>query len=872
LSKIFEDAKASVLRGEHVIGSQTKYEILTIKNHNHHYMVIVRESTTTIVEEESYNRLDSAKKLGVKLLLDHRQDASASNTSMVHYKKRENNAPWEKDKKPVLEGLFQQYKQDPFKNINLTKLHQILKNFTSYRQTNEDEYQNQERKYKVDFFNALGSILRQIESNAEEAKEQLHELITKKQSESVFIRWWDNLISAFSGYSQRDDFRVYLENIDEVEFEEVFTLMFEEGITSEVRSKINNRFKFLFDQGKMAPAKKSYSNPSVQFLAVLLSSYSPNEYSLYKSTEYTNFAQAIGLLPDNDAIKKYLLFNKMSIFILGIAKENNYKVDDLIDVHNLIYLYDVIQDNPQGVNQSMTKPKNSILYGPPGTGKTYNVIYEALKILVPGIDPTMLTDTSRRDEAIQLYKKFVESNQIMFCTFHQSFSYEDFVEGIRFNKDNQSYEVRDGVFKRICNAARASITDKKKTYNFNPDETEFFKMSLGNIYETEDDIFNYCIENNLVALGWGDEVDFSICTNKQEIKNAFLNKYPDGRIFAIEAMERFKHWMDIGDIVVISSGNNWVRAIGKVTGEYIFDPDRFEGYKHFREVEWLLVDTINMIPVERILKAKIFSQQSIYKFYDQDLNMESLLELIADKKTDGAGESQYVLIIDEINRGNISKIFGELITLIEPDKRMGQLNELSVTLPYSDAINAKFTVPSNVNLLGTMNTADRSIALLDTALRRRFEFKEMMPDYTLLPDNVEGINISKLLKSINDRIEYLYDRDHQIGHAYFMVDEPTAEHYKNVMLTKVIPLLQEYFYENWESIELVLGGVGKLNNRDYLLNKVQLTPKNLFSKSSQVVDLDKYRYSVQDNPSNLALIRIYENGTADVVEEQDDVE
>lgn len=517
----------------------------------------------------------------------------------------------------------------------------------------------------------------------------------------------------------------------------------------------------------------------------------------------------------------------------------------------------------------MTTPQNTILYGPPGTGKTYNVVNEALKILVPDIDPSLLLDSSRREEVMHMYKKFVASNQVMFCTFHQSFSYEDFVEGIRFNKDNEGYEVRDGVFKRICNAARASITDKKKTYNFNPDDTSLFKMSLGYIYNTEDDIFDYCIENNVIALGWGDDIDFSNCSNKQEIKKVFFKQYPEGRVFTIDAIERFKNRMKIGDIVIISNGNTMVRAIGKVTGEYSFNSSINDGYMQFRDVEWLVVDSENMIPVERILVGKKFQHQAIYKLDDNDLNMESLQELLSDQK---ARESQYVLIIDEINRGNISKIFGELITLIESDKRLGQKNELSITLPYSDVGNAKFSVPSNVHLLGTMNTADRSIALLDTALRRRFEFKEMMPDYSLLPDNVEGINIRKLLKTINDRIEYLYDRDHQIGHAFFILDNPSAENYKNVMLTKVIPLLQEYFYDNWESIELVLGGAGKSTSQDYLLNKIQLTAKGLFGKSSQVADIPKHRYSVQGNPSNRALIRVYESISTDEMNEQDDEE
>ena len=197
-------------------------------------------------------------------------------------------------------------------------------------------------------------------------------------------------------------------------------------------------------------------------------------------------------------------------------------------------------------------------------------------------------------------------------------------------------------------------------------------------------------------------------------------------------------------------------------------------------------------------------------------------------------EHRYAIFIDEINRGNVSAIFGELITLIEIDKRQGAKNELSIKLPYSKK---EFSVPSNLDIYGTMNTADRSVEALDTALRRRFEFKEMMPDYSVIQEETVGaVKLSEVLEKINQRIELLIDRDHTIGHSYF-VGVDTEQKLANAFNNKIVPLLQEYFYGDYGKIGLVLGKgfVEKVKNENITFAKFEYENANDFKTPSFVL-------------------------------------
>lgn len=543
---------------------------------------------------------------------------------------------------------------------------------------------------------------------------------------------------------------------------------------------------------------------------------------------------------------------------LIIKKYNNLldKNGLYVKIHNSEIL---IEKEPQSeereVELNMNGNKNLILYGPPGTGKTFNVVNKALEIINPIRYKGMMEDNCSREELSNEFNKLLEIGQISFCTFHQSYSYEDFVEGLRSDEEGNGFVPKDGIFKQICKTASEKIEKRGSKYEFDEENINFYKMSLGS-KDGDYDIYKYCIENDCIALGKGGDVDYKNCNNKEEIKNEYLKQYPSAKSdeFDIDAMNRFKLWMEKDDIVIISYGNLKARAIGKVTGDYYYDPNTEISYSHFRKVEWLYVS--DGIDVKRILNEKKFSQQSIYQFYKKDLNIENIKELISATEINSE-EKKYVLIIDEINRGNISKIFGELITLIEEDKRLGEKNQIKVTLPYS---NEPFGVPSNLYIIGTMNTADRSIALLDTALRRRFEFIEYMPNPELLSENVDGINLRELLKVINRRIEFLFDRDHTIGHAFFIRNNLSFDGIVEIMNKKVIPLLQEYFYGDFEKIELILGGAGKPGDNNYFISKEEVNPGMLFNKKNISNEYpSQYKYTIVENPTKDAFINLYTN-------------
>lgn len=424
---------------------------------------------------------------------------------------------------------------------------------------------------------------------------------------------------------------------------------------------------------------------------------------------------------------------------------------------------------------------NLILYGPPGTGKTYG----AMRI-IEAFEAMNGTRTT--------FKKVSKEGRAKFITFHQAFSYEEFVEGLRPETDekgNIRYEVKPGVLRKIAEECRVEQS-KKQIKNVElsqtTSESKVWKVSLGR-RNTEEHIYSTLKAKNSIAIGYG--------------INENMTDYSDEEIDNLDktGMLKMLHSkMQIGDIVFVFNSIKTIRLIGVVVSEYFYDDQDSFGYRHRRQVKWLKNCEKNPIDIYKLNNNK---QLTLSSLYELKISSADALKLLDSEEIVNTEAKPYYLVIDEINRGNIAKIFGELITLIEKDKR----DVISCTLPYSGQ---DFTLPDNLYIIGTMNTSDRSIALLDTALRRRFTFVELNPDIDLVEKNLPtiggNVNPSKLLSTINEKIAIELDRDHRIGHSYLMGDDMlTKNDLFYVWYYKIIPLLMEYFYNDTDKVSGIIG-------------------------------------------------------------------
>lgn len=473
---------------------------------------------------------------------------------------------------------------------------------------------------------------------------------------------------------------------------------------------------------------------------------------------------------------------------------------------------------------------NQILFGPPGTGKTYASIDHALAILDPGfLQANTGTDTETRARLKARFDELVNEGRVRFVTFHQSFSYEDFVEGLRADSDGESaqieYRVEPGVFKQLCDDARTRGGQNVSGIRDNP---RIWKISINGTGSSATKA--YCLEQGEARIGWGDTGDL----RESPEQNAYYQSLGSGDK---GTLSYFAEQMAVGDILLCIHSADMIGAIGVVTGDYRYEEKAPAGvigdYKHVRPVRWLYRNiNLSILPLN---DGRQFTLKTVYA-----MNRFSWADLLGHLQQQGvqpvepvaapASERQpYVLIIDEINRGNVSRIFGELITLIEESKREGAVEALSLKLPYSKK---PFSVPDNVYLLGTMNTADRSLAGLDIALRRRFVFREMPPRPELLDDvEVAGLNIGQLLRVMNQRIEVLLDRDHCLGHAYFvpLKTDASLARLELIFRNQILPLLQEYFFEDWQRIAWVLNDQRKAPNDQFIQERSSLA-ESLFGQ------------------------------------------
>ncbi|ECR2225712.1 AAA domain-containing protein [Campylobacter jejuni] len=483
--------------------------------------------------------------------------------------------------------------------------------------------------------------------------------------------------------------------------------------------------------------------------------------------------QKIEIIASINNIRKYSSNRFLEYSVLGKNEVESYAkplFEDILSNSNLSAIKQ--SENEKILIENQNIPLNQILYGPPGTGKTYHTIDKALEILGENLE--------NRDEKKAKFDEYVKNGQIVFTTFHQSYGYEEFVEGIKPRIDSKEnskeveYEIKDGIFKELC---------KKALDNY--------KVSL---LTQEEFVKSEDLENKI-------EIFLDELVDQQK----FIEKIQSGGFKLEEYNEKYR---------IITDDTN--------ANLYL----NLEIFKTLLENKDKI---INGRSIKQILNNKHRRQIDSYYFQLVKLFKEREQDYKVDNNPSEKPELKpYIIIIDEINRGNVSKIFGELITLIEPSKRIGEKEELKVTLPYSGE---KFGVPKNVYIIGTMNTADRSITSLDTALRRRFEFVEMMPNPNVLSDNCEDVNLKELLKAINTRIEYLLDREKTIGHAFF-IDIDNLEKLKDVFQNKIIPLLQEYFYNDYALINEVLNDNGMIfedKKDDKYLQKI----KNLDSVNSE---------------------------------------
>ncbi|WP_049962398.1 AAA family ATPase [Oribacterium sp. FC2011] len=631
--------------------------------------------------------------------------------------------------------------------------------------------------------------------------------------------------------------------------------------------------------------------------------------------------------------KEHPNMNEMKDNIIVETKTGNISIQQLFNFVKDVYTPRMkeLADGKVIVVKEKDKPKmtdkrkydkNLILYGPPGTGKTYNSVNYAVAICEGKTFEEVQQESY--DDVLLRFEALKKSGRIAFTTFHQSYGYEEFIEGIKPVTDDEtgsiSYEITNGIFKDFCEKAelpqdikvnhdaqvyvvrlkgngnndlkKECFRDGEIRFDWAEDYTGgwmkwFSAMKPGDyvlsyygqsknidgvgIVQDEEPLYDeskgsYKWTRKVEWLVTGRIIDVLDANNGKYLSNFHVGRVPDMKLSSLLALIGGSG--DDPDVTFEKAWKKLAKAAEDNRNKYTFTrrsgstiEAAFNGSDSFK-VEWS-GGTSNILKKKDVYEQWTNTELSIdsipnggtkWLIYARQAILDELtkLGLTEYKGNASKGSDACVFIIDEINRGNISKIFGELITLIEDTKRKGCPEEMTAKLPYS---HTEFSVPKNVYILGTMNTADRSIALMDTALRRRFSFIEMMPNSDVLDalgvgtitDGDKELNVSNMLNVINRRIEFLYDREHTIGHAFFtkLKDDPSVKTLAMIFKKNVIPLLQEYFYEDYAKIQYVLGDNQKEASLKFILDE-GLDVRDIFNGVPDI-DLPEKKYRIQES-------------------------
>ena len=569
----------------------------------------------------------------------------------------------------------------------------------------------------------------------------------------------------------------------------------------------------------LCPSKWKNTANDERTASGLLTCVYPETYTFYKDEIYKNICDYFGYT-SRKAGKKYEHFMEL---VNGFVKSYGGEIQQImlneikgfknkplnLAVQTLFWcMKDYMKENLENKMTTETnnsskgtwyddvvriweRRKNIVLYGAPGTGKTYDVPELAVRLC----DPAFMAAEPSREEIVSRYNQLKTEKRIAFTTFHQSLDYEDWIEGLRpvVNENSQvTYEIESGIFKKLCEEAERPVVKDKQVGI--ADNAVVWKVSLAGTGDNP--VRSDCMKNSYIRIGWdgygpviSDETDWSVYNGEgKQILDAYINK------------------MKIGDIVMSCYSSQMIDAIGVVVGDYEFE-DKFPNYKRVRRVNWL-VKNINENIVE-MNDGKTMTLGTVYRLNSITLdNVKSILEKYDTSSKMEENDKAYVMVIDELNRGNVSKVFGELITLLEADKRKGRINAESVVLPYSKK---GFHIPNNVYLIATMNTADRSLGSLDYAIRRRFAFIAEKPfglEVDGFDENLFEKVSSLFVKNFDDYKESGWDQtmklepadtlseeykpeDVWIGHSYFLMQDE-EDNTSNRLLYEIIPLLEEY--------------------------------------------------------------------------------